>query len=126
MAVPWATLGLVATGLLIALLPGGAEAVQYNRAAVGEGEVWRLLTGQLAHWTVRMAALDLGILFLLGCALEHVMPARTRLALLLGAAASAFAIQALPPGYLLYRGASGIATSLYVLGTVSLWRVAPH
>lgn len=100
-----------------ALVP--AAVLEYDRMRVGEGEAWRLLTGQLVHWTARMAAFDLGMLLGLGVWLEvRGDRRRAALALALGAGLTALAVHALSPGLLVYRGSSGAASALFVLAAV--------
>lgn len=119
MRFPWLTAGLVALGAVASLLPGGAEALQYDRARVQAGEVWLLLTGQMVHWTVRMTAADLGMLLGLGAWLEiRGERKRVALALIAGAALSAVAVHALSPDLSVYRGASGVASALFVLAAL--------
>jgi hypothetical protein len=45
---PWLTLTLVALCMV-----ADGTAFQYERYRVAEGEAWRLLTGQMVHWTPR-------------------------------------------------------------------------
>ncbi len=45
--------------------PAAIQLLQYDRAAIGAGEGWRLLTAHLVHLNIRHAALDLGGLALL-------------------------------------------------------------
>jgi len=115
----WMTLALVALSAAAALVP--AEAVEYDRARVAAGEVWRLLSGQMVHWTARMAAFDLGMLLGLGIWLE-VRGDRRLMAvtLALGGGLTALAIHALSPDLLAYRGSSGLASALFVLAAVRL------
>ncbi len=121
MRLPWLTLGLVALCGSASLIPEGAEALQYDRARVAAGEAWLLLTGQMVHWTVRMTAADLGMLLGLGAWLEmQGERRRTILALALGAALTAFAVHALSPDLSLYRGASGLASALFVLAALRI------
>lgn len=114
---PWITLILAALCAAAALVP--AAALEYDRMRVGEGEAWRLLTGQAVHWTARMAAFDLAMLLGLGVWLE-VRGERRRAAwaLALGAGLTALAVHALSPGLLVYRGSSGAASALFVLAAV--------
>ena len=70
MRFPWISSAFAAAGLAVAFVPGGAEVLQYDRARVAAGELWLLLSGQLAHWTLRMALVDLGVLLVLGAWLE--------------------------------------------------------
>lgn len=118
---PWMTAGLIVLGAAASLL--SAEALQYDRARVEAGEVWRLLTGQMVHWTARMAALDLGMLIGLGAWLEARGDRRSAgLALLLGAGLTALAIQVFSPNLILYRGSSGLASALFVLAALRIAR----
>ncbi|HEV2844052.1 MAG TPA: hypothetical protein VG477_04330 [Thermoanaerobaculia bacterium] len=114
---PLMTLGLAALCAAAALVP--AAALEYDRIRVGEGEAWRLLTGQTVHWTARMAAFDLGMLLGLGLWLEIRGDRRLAImALVLGAGLTALAVHAFSPGLLVYRGSSGAASALFVLAAV--------
>jgi membrane associated rhomboid family serine protease len=111
------TLGLAALCAAAALVP--AAALEYDRIRVGEGEAWRLLTGQTVHWTARMAVFDLGLLLGLGLWLEIRGDRRLAImALVLGAGLTALAVHAFSPGLLVYRGSSGAASALFVLAAV--------
>jgi hypothetical protein len=105
---PWMSVGLVA---LCAAASFSGTALQYERS----GEVWRLLTGQLIHWTPRMALFDLGMLLGLGAWLEIRGDRRlAAVSLALGAVLTAVAVH-LSPDLFLYRGSSGLASALFVL-----------
>jgi rhomboid family GlyGly-CTERM serine protease len=122
---PWISAALAAAGLAVAWIPGGAEALQYDRIRVEDGALWLLLTGQLAHWTARMALLDLGMLAGLGAWLEARGERRELVAaFLLGAAGTAVAVHALSPDLLVYRGSSGLASALFVLVALRLARTS--
>jgi rhomboid family GlyGly-CTERM serine protease len=113
---PWATAGLAGLCALAAMVP--PEILQYDRAA---GEVWRLVTGQLVHWTPRMALLDLGMLLGLGARLETRGDRRRMVvALAVGGALTALAVAVFSPGLLLYRGSSGLASALFVLAALRI------
>jgi hypothetical protein len=87
------------------------SALEYERS----GEVWRLLTGQMVHWTPRMAFFDLGMLLGLGAWLEIRGDRRlAAAALALGAVLTSVAVY-LSPDLSLYRGSSGMASALFVL-----------
>jgi rhomboid family GlyGly-CTERM serine protease len=104
-----------------ALVP--TAALEYDRIRVGEGEAWRLLTGQIVHWTARMAAFDLGMLLGLGVWLEIRGDRRlAAMTLALGTGLTALAVHALSPGLLVYRGSSGAASALFVLAAVRIIR----
>ncbi len=120
---PWLSAALALAGTLAAFFPGCPEALQYDRLKVASGAVWLLATGQIVHWSLRMAAFDLGAIVLLGGLLE-IRGARrlAAFALTAGALATAVAIQLLPPHLALYRGASGLASALYVALAIELAR----
>lgn len=111
---PWLTLSLVAVAAVLAALP--ATLLEYDRAAVAGGEIWRLATGQLVHWTLRMALFDLGAILLLGLLLE-LGEERRGLALALGIALPlcAFAVHVIQPHLDRYRGSSGLAAAVFGL-----------
>lgn len=120
--VPWLTFGLVAGGVVIFLVPGVGESLQYERARVLSGEPWRLFTGQLTHWTSRMAFADLAAVLVLGTWLERRRPGLLAVACLLGLATVGLGIHLLAPGVPAYRGASGLATTLFVLAAAGEMR----
>lgn len=123
---PWLALLLALAGALPALVPGSGEALQYDRERVAQGESWRLATGQLVHWTPRMALLDLGVGALLAALLEmRGRRATAAWALLLGSAATAATVHLLPPLLTFYRGSSGLASALFVAAAATAAREAP-
>jgi rhomboid family GlyGly-CTERM serine protease len=99
-----------------------AGLLEYDRAAVNGGQLWRPLSGQLVHWTARMTLLDLGIILLLGAWLER----RSRKLLVISLISAAMIIGAglhlLPSGLDFYRGSSGLATALFVCVALILLR----
>jgi rhomboid family GlyGly-CTERM serine protease len=114
---PWMSPALAALCVAAALVP--AAALEYDRSRVAAGEAWRLLTGQMVHWTARMAAFDLGMLLGLGLWLELRGDRRlAAVAMALGGGLTALAVHALSPGLLVYRGSSGAASALFVLAAV--------
>jgi rhomboid family GlyGly-CTERM serine protease len=120
---PWLTAGLAALCAAALFMP--AEALQYDRTRVEASEVWRLLTGQMVHWTARMAALDLAVLLGFGAWLEARGDRRSAaLALCFGVALTALAVPAFSPSLNLYRGSSGLASALFVLTAIRIARSA--
>lgn len=114
---PWVAL---LTSLLAMLVYCGnaADLLQYDRAAIGKGQVWRLTTGHWTHWS-----LD----HLLWCSLTFVAlgvvcEPSSRRGFLATIAASSLAIPLIvwvaEPGMSLYRGLSGIASAVFVFGVV--------
>jgi len=120
---PWCTFGLVAFALAVSFAPGVAVLLQYDRLAVSGGEFGRLFTGQWVHWTTRMAILDLGAVLILGACLERESRSLLLRGLLAGALATGLGIHLLAPQIAIYRGASGVATTLLVLVALRALRV---
>jgi rhomboid family GlyGly-CTERM serine protease len=99
---------------LLSFIPGFAEALEYDRGAVESGELWRLLTGQLVHWTARMTIADLGVILLLGIWLER----RSRKLFISSQLIAAGLIAAgllLSRGMEIYRGSSGLAAAAFTM-----------
>jgi hypothetical protein len=106
MRVPFVTLAVVGTALLL------PDALEYRR----DGELWRLLTGQLVHWTPRMAVLDLGVLAACGVWLERRGLCVWRV---LAAAGLLTALAVYVSDADVYRGSSGLATAAFVAAALS-------
>lgn len=106
----------MALAALLAIVPGSGEALEYDRARVAAGELWRLATAQAVHWTLRMALADLGAILVLGAWLErNGQRKRMLLAIFLGAALAIAGVALLLPHLALYRGSSASASALFVL-----------
>lgn len=97
--------------------------LELDRAAVARGEVWRLVTGHWAHWTLDHLLWD-SLAFLALAAFCEVRISRRRL--LVTVLGSALAVSAgvwlALPEIGRYRGLSGIDSALFVLLAVSLLR----
>ena len=118
---PWVTLTVVSAALAVALIPGAGELLQYERAAVESGEHWRLLTGQLAHWTPRMATADLLVLLITGAWLESRSRRLVAWTFLTTGLLVGIAVHVWMPELLLYRGSSGIASGLFVVVALDIF-----
>jgi rhomboid family GlyGly-CTERM serine protease len=112
-----APLALLVTlaALLAALVPGAAEALELERARVAGGELWRLLSGHLVHYSREHLVLDALAFLALGLACERRAPRRTALALAAAALAIPLAVLTLQPELARYRGLSGLDSALFGL-----------
>jgi rhomboid family GlyGly-CTERM serine protease len=117
---PWIILGIVAIASVVALVPGVEGALEFDRSAIRAGEAWRLLTGQIVHWTPRMAVADLGVLLAVGAWLERRSRRLARTTLLTGALLSGAGLYWLAPNLALYRGSSSLASALFVASALAL------
>lgn len=123
-SVSW-TLGLAAVMLLAnwslfcrsSALPGKLTALlEYDREAILHGELWRLVTGNLVHWSAEHFVLDVGAFIVLGLLYEPPFK-RARMAfgsfLLFDALAIGAAMFALLPDMNVYRGLSGVDSGAF-------------
>lgn len=111
---PWVAGALVVAGALATVVPGWAEALQYDRSRVAAGELGRLLTASFPHWNARMAFWDLLVVGVAGAWVEARSRGRTVLAATAGLLATGLAVDRLAPAVEIYRGSSGLATALFV------------
>jgi len=109
------TTALTALTLVVALWPGAGEVLQFDRAAIASGELWRNFTGHFTHWSNEHLAWDLLVFFGLGCLCEQL----NRMQFVAVLAAAAILI---PLGLWLwasdfqtYRGLSGLDTALFAM-----------
>lgn len=113
--------------LLIALSGETVGAVmQYERPAVSDGEVWRLVTGHWVHLGWRHLALNLAGLFLVWHLFGRMLPLAGWLAVLLVIALSqSAALMVFHPEVLWYVGLSGLLHGLLAAGALAALRHMP-
>ena len=119
---PWLTLALAVATIAVPLLPGAADWLQYDRAALGRGELWRLCTAHLTHFGPNHLLWGLAVFLVLGCITERQSRPRFAVALALAAAAITPAVWLWQPQFALYRGLSGLDCALLGLFAASLCR----
>jgi len=124
---PWWSLSLVGAAALAWLIFGAApEGWVFDRAAIAQGEWWRLLSAHLVHGDPVHAAWDIAALLLLGLLFEPRLQWRLPLVLLGGVVAVDAWLWWGEPGLLYYCGLSGILNSLMVFGLLQWWRDERH
>jgi len=110
---PFLTLFLGALALFVFGQPGWAEVLEFNRAALAQGELWRLFTGHLTHFSADHLKWDLAVFVALGSLVEL----RSRRHFIGCVAGSALLISLgvcwLQPQFVNYRGLSGIDSALF-------------
>jgi rhomboid family GlyGly-CTERM serine protease len=121
------TLALGAVCLLLACTGEPVAAgLAWERSAILHGELWRLWTGHLVHFTASHAGADGLALVALGLLAEPLIGSRRYARVLAGGAvAISLGLLALAPGLHEYRGASALAVLSAVLGGVLAWRRHP-
>lgn len=112
----------VAASAAAGAIPGLADALEYDRAAIARGQIWRAATGQIVHWSVGMTALDLGVVAIAGACLELRSRRVACLALALAIALVGIAVHAGVSSLERYRGSSGVGSALLAALLIDLLR----
>jgi len=121
-------LALAALALVYAPAALG-DALAYDRLAILSGQLWRLWSGHLVHFSAQHGITDAAALFLIGAVLEPLIGTRRLcLALSWGAALIALALLLGLPEMAHYRGLSGLDVMMAVMALCALWqqRVFPR
>lgn len=120
----------VATGAICLLLAWAGEplgaGLAWERTGILHGELWRLWSGHLVHYSISHAAADTLVLLAMGLYAEPLVGSR-RFGLVLAGAALVLSLGllALVPGLQEYRGASALGVLAAVLGGALAWHRHP-
>ena len=132
LSTPW-TLAL--TGALVALNVGLfiestfaaslIHGLQFDRSAILGGELWRIVTGNLVHWSTEHFLLDVGSFLVLGMFCERTL-GRRYVGVLAGAALAVGAsLMILAPELAIYRGLSGVVSGQFAAALAAEFGQAP-
>jgi len=103
-----------------------APALAWERGAILHGEIWRLWSGHLVHYSLSHGAADALALCAGGMLAEPLVGSRRFAAILMGGAALiAAGLLAWAPNLSEYRGASGLAMLTAALAGSLVWRRRP-
>ena len=103
--------------------PDLSSLLEFDRRAILAGEVWRLWTGHLVHYSAQHAMIDLATAFIAASIAAQSFGVRRVLAALgFGAPVISLGLLLAAPQCLYYRGASGLAVLLAVMAGAGLWR----
>jgi len=108
---PLATLAICAAAALVLAVPQLQPALVYNRDAVSHGELWRLLSGNLVHFSAGHAVKDVLALLLAGALIETRRYRHFALLCLASGALIGSMLYATQPLVLVYGGLSGVAVA---------------
>jgi rhomboid family GlyGly-CTERM serine protease len=120
---------LLSAAAVAAYAPTGvSEALQFDRALIAAGELWRVVTGHWTHWSADVFAWDLAVFAIVGAMCER-MDRRRHLACV-GASALAISLSVWLwlPELRFYRGLSGIDAALVAMLAARIGRekIAAH
>ena len=110
----YAPLLLAAAAVAIHFWPGLAPALEYDRAAVLDGEAWRLLTGHWTHFTFDHLFWDVAVFAGLGWLCASIDRRRFWAVTLGSALLISVLLLAFMPFVSVSRGLSGIDSALFV------------
>lgn len=111
---PVRTLVICAAALLVHSVPGLGPLLIYDRAAIADGELWRLLTGNLVHLSDAHLALDLAAFLIAGAIIEQRGYRHFTTLCVSAAALIGVAIYLFEPQLQFYGGLSGVVTAAVV------------
>jgi len=119
---PWVYLVLGLVGGVFVFCPGLRAAFVYNRAAIAQGELWRVWTGHLVHfgWTHYLA--DGSLFVVIGWALERSNPLCGKISLILLPMAVSASLFWFDPSMNVYGGLSGVNVGLLVFLACRGWQ----
>lgn len=124
---PWLTLSLAGLAIgLYAVAGPAADAAVYDRAAVADGEWWRLLSGHWVHGDTGHLAWNLTALLLLGSIVESSRRWLLPLGLLAGSIGVDLWLWTGLPGIVRYCGLSGALNTLLILALWTTWKRSGH
>jgi rhomboid family GlyGly-CTERM serine protease len=103
-----------------------APQLAYDRQGIVAGEVWRLWTGHLTHFSAQQLWVNVSVLLVVGWLVEREWGARfTAGILLLGMPAISIGLFFLSPHLLQYRGASAVVMLLALAAASAMWQSRP-
>jgi rhomboid family GlyGly-CTERM serine protease len=127
LTLPWQTLSLAVAALMAYMALGPVpETWVYDRTAIANGEVWRLVTGHWVHSGPSHALWNIAALMLLGLLFERCLQSFLLIALIAGTVAVDAWLWWGDSSLTYYCGLSGILNSLLIVGLARFWRVYKH
>jgi rhomboid family GlyGly-CTERM serine protease len=117
---PGVSLALGAAACLIMAFPSLADWLQYDRSAVTEGQLWRIATCHLTHWSLDHLFWDVAALLFLGFVIEQDQRRRLLTCMGLSAVSIPLAVYVCMPELSTYRGLSGIDSAVFMLLAITL------
>jgi rhomboid family GlyGly-CTERM serine protease len=94
------------------------DTLQYDRQAVLDGQIWRLVTGNLVHWSPEHFVLDAGAFVLLGLIYERPLRGALARYCLVLSLAIGLSLLVFLPQLGIYRGLSGVDSGVFAAALV--------
>jgi rhomboid family GlyGly-CTERM serine protease len=112
--ISWVTIGLLSVLSLIALSPRFGPILVYDRTAILRGEIWRLATGNLVHFSATHFLFDTLALGIAGVMIERRGYRGFTVLCVIASLGIGCALLLFQPQTNVYGGASGMATAAIV------------
>jgi rhomboid family GlyGly-CTERM serine protease len=96
------------------------ELLQYDRQAIADGQIWRVVTGHAVHFGLEHFVWDAAVFVVLVLLCCRIDPRRCVVSLSAATLAIPAVLFVLQPGLPTYRGLSGLDSALYVTGALAL------
>jgi rhomboid family GlyGly-CTERM serine protease len=119
---PGVSLLLVGAAVCLQCSPAAQEWLQYDRAAIAGGELWRIITGHLTHASWDHLLWDAAALVVLGAICERDQRRSFVACIAASAIALSVCLWMVMPDLAIYRGLSGIDSAVFVFLAVVLLR----
>lgn len=124
---PWLSGVIALVCVVLAWAPDDVLALlAFDRQAIFNGELWRLWTAHVVHFSLQHALVNALVYFLVSTVAQQAYGARhVGVALALGAPVISLALLLVAPALLHYRGASAVGTMIALWAGASLWATSP-
>ena len=96
--------------------------LQFNRSAIMQGEVWRIFTGHLTHWSLSHLFWDIIVFLVLAGTIEGFSRRRFLTCFASASLIISLLVFTFLPEMTFYRGLSGIDSGLFMMLLVMLYR----
>jgi len=96
--------------------------MQFNRSAIMEGEIWRIFTGHLTHWSLSHLFWDILVFLVLAGTIEGFSRRRFLTCFASASLIISLLVFTFLPEMTFYRGLSGIDSGLFMMLLVMLYR----
>jgi len=122
---------IAACALVVGVSPTLSSLLEYDRTAIAGGQIYRLITGQFAHWNFDHLLWDVVMFAALAAFLERYSRRLLVATIALATLVISAAVWLLTPNVLTYRGLSGLDSALFAAVLVVLladalrWRHKP-
>ena len=118
------TLTAIALSAIAIFITGTEQAFELSRTDLRGGQLWRFLTGHFTHWDFNHFAWDLITFLGLGWVCVKLKIKAITPCLILSAITISFGSLAINESIEIYRGLSGLDTSLFMLAVVTCGQLA--